>query len=869
MDSITLDSSPRNGDGYNVVPPLISEPRLRGYRPTVWGAQWWNTIIDGKPFFTLWDVERMRRDPMVQFCLRVLRSPLYQIKIVVKADSPKVRHYVEEQYRKIWLGCLTKILRCFEWGFSTGESCYEYKSGYAIFKDLIETHPLDTRALIWDSGTHMGRVAGICVHQQSIGLHANTRQYIYGHHAFWFAGEAEFNQLYGRPRLAGMYEPWLEKRGRNGAVDSRRLWHRAFAFRGPRIWYPVGETDMGVPGNPNLRDNQDIGRELVEKAENGGVMALPNTPHSELQGEKAWQIEDAAAQQDVPGLRDYPKDLDSEIQYGAGIPPEVVRAAETGSGWSGRSIPALVFFASEDEVAKLALAAVDVQQVRPLVDLNFGKSARYTVEHESLAALVAKDSKEGGKLVGGDGSTEKGRSQSQGVDVPNQPEGETSPVDMSHLSPELRRRVRELAEAEYPVDLADDKGRWITIGARRSDSGKKRGGSPVFVKDGRIVKGHSSLEGKKISNLKEEAEKKSRRGENKSSKDYEIAKHLKAARKAGIHPEHVHALASDIHAHANAAIDEHNEILKHSREAAEKIHARRGAGSLQGIQARAARGNLDAAGIPYFDDVAQQTAAAFPGAFGNDPDNELFERLIEGNRERYREEEAYRQALETLMEEHERHSHGRRASGDDDFNFGANRRKDLSWDHYEGPHGGTGWKNAKTGEIRYQDEQPDDGGEKAEQTGFAAIAEHIPEAERKRAHKFFGRFADVAMGIATDLAIKLHDAAPSLLDTASDYSKIFYAAGAGKAVSDPFHEHFGIGPNTVAVIASHVITRAAAFIKSKLNKPKADMALADGADAAEAIVHIFTELAKALPGLPVPKIEDVQKWLAGRGKNDS
>ena len=43
-----------------------------------------------------------------------------------------------------------------------------------------------------------------------------------------------------------------------------------------------------------------------------------------------------------------------------------------------------------------------------------------------------------------------------------------------------------------------DDGRWITIGTTEGADGKKHGGSPVFIKGGRIVKGHPSLTGKKI-----------------------------------------------------------------------------------------------------------------------------------------------------------------------------------------------------------------------------------------------------------------------------------------------------------------------------------------------------------------------------------
>lgn len=54
----------------------------------------------------------------------------------------------------------------------------------------------------------------------------------------------------------------------------------------------------------------------------------------------------------------------------------------------------------------------------------------------------------------------------------------------------------------WVVTKASD-GRWITIGGSKGADGKRHGGSPVFIKDGKIVKGHPSLTGKTIGSLKD------------------------------------------------------------------------------------------------------------------------------------------------------------------------------------------------------------------------------------------------------------------------------------------------------------------------------------------------------------------------------
>lgn len=597
--------------------------KLQGYKsPQVYGGL---GFLSGESWFTWIDADLMRRDPQVILGLSILRAPLYGVTWQVRSKSTAVAEFVDATLKRIWQRSLRKILHFLEYGVHAGEIQHILENGLVHFDTIHDAHPRDCRPLEYKRGRHQGQMAGVRVRPQMSGYNWDFNEQgmidIMPPHAWWFSGNSEYSSMYSRPAVAGSFLPWKEKRGRNGAVDSRRLWYKKCAFRGPRIRYPDQDTDIGTPGAPTVRHNQDLARELVEKFENGGVLALPNDLHAQDPSHFAWEWEDAQSIQEVAGLREYPKDLDREILIGMNIPPELVDAATVGSGYSGRAIPAQVFFRGEDEYANLIVASADKQIIRPLVDLNFGRKIKYEIELDSLAALVARESKDAGREA----------------PAPRQDEGQdaddTGPV---RLSLATRERVKALADAEYP------------------DLGPVR----------------------------------------------------------------------------------------------------------------------------------------------------------------------------------------------------------LGWSAYQGPHGGKGWKNAATGEIRYQDEQPDEGDD-----SLSPISEHIPAEERPAARKFFQRMADTAHAVALDLALKLHDVAPSILDTAADYSKIFYAAGAGKAVNDPFHEHFGIGPNTVAVIASHVITRAAAFIKGKLAASKVRMSHESPVAVADAVVAVFEELAKAMPGLPVPKVEDVQKWL--------
>ena len=47
-------------------------------------------------------VPRMMRDPRVRFLLRMWRAPFQQVQWKVKAESPRVAKFVDEQLRRIW-----------------------------------------------------------------------------------------------------------------------------------------------------------------------------------------------------------------------------------------------------------------------------------------------------------------------------------------------------------------------------------------------------------------------------------------------------------------------------------------------------------------------------------------------------------------------------------------------------------------------------------------------------------------------------------------------------------------------------------------------------------------------------------------------
>jgi hypothetical protein len=288
------------------------------------------------------------------------------------------------------------------------------------------------------------------------------------------------------------------------------------------------------------------------------------------------------------------------------------------------------------------------------------------------------------------------------------PDVELSPEEIQQ---EAENLVRELCQAwldnpdvesmeaeeferhGYPTTLAKDdgKGRWITIGAKASGDGKKHGGSPVYVVNGRITKGHPRLVGDKLgkeekkermhvqgtpykkegdswineekpeykasdatmnrwkesgkATVPDEDKEPSHRQQLSSSRDYAKAVIRKQARKEGIDPKGLDSLADDIRSHDKEYKADIKAIQTRARNMSEGL----GYGTLKGLKTRTAKG-IDYDDVKGLDDIAANLAASpeFSHLLSGDPEQKLFDILAEGNPEPMTEEEAYSEALDHL-----------------------------------------------------------------------------------------------------------------------------------------------------------------------------------------------------------------------------
>lgn len=350
---------------------LTSDYSPGALRPSYW---WYNQL----PPFTLFTADWMLQDPQVRFGLKMLNGPMYSAEIEVECDDKAVKAFIEEQWNSIWSKSAKKLLRAKRYGYAGYELMYRIKEGRVVFDRMKDLHPYDTRPL-----TYHGNLLGLRVKHVRGELET-------GHidigcpKSLWIIHDREFGKWFGYSIFEGAYEPWFEKRMRGGGNDLRKLRMMKDAWSGETIEYPPERT-YRVPdgaGGINTISARDLAREMLDLRSSGGTRAVPQSYTSD--GQKEWAFTPPTNVSGVTPILEYVDKLDWEIWKGIGLPKEVVEAAESGSGYAGRTVPFLAFLTSRDEEFSEIVEQIDAQVLRPLTRINFAAVPDYRIRPKPL-----------------------------------------------------------------------------------------------------------------------------------------------------------------------------------------------------------------------------------------------------------------------------------------------------------------------------------------------------------------------------------------------------------------------------------------------------------------------------------------------------
>jgi hypothetical protein len=419
-----------------------------GYKPTLpWDFAY---APDGLPLFQLTaNIEYMLWHPVVHTALEYYKSGIAGAEFEVICGSNDISKFLEDQTKRFWDRGVPLLQEGYNYGWMGGENVYSDDEGPLKWDCMHQFAPRDIYLLTQcycPIGMRVKRVPEV----GSVDLWLATDKI--PSKALWYTHNPRFGQYYGRSQLWGAWRPWRRAAWKDGAESVIDGGVYRFAYPGPVVRYPDEsyESNPGIPatvtdsqGNP-VRHARDMARMMAEQAKTGASIGLPSVTYPPDQGGgNKWEIEWPTGVLNVDPLINYLKQLYDQICYGIGVPPELLQAAETGSGFSGRRIPLESFLDQQQHIADQMLQLFTEQVLKPLVFWNFGDGIKFEIKVKRL--LETKN-----KASGGQPGTQQPQDGKPGglaqPPLPAPPTGKPTPtVSLSMITDRIRDIARRAA----------------------------------------------------------------------------------------------------------------------------------------------------------------------------------------------------------------------------------------------------------------------------------------------------------------------------------------------------------------------------------------------------------------------------------------
>lgn len=320
------------------------------------------------------EIEPMLVHPNVQIALDYYKSGIAGAEFEVSTTRPDVRVFVEEQLERLWSVSLPRVQEGYDYGWLGAEIIYRRDElGRLAFDDIKTFHPRDVRLLNRGHEYYGVRVSNVAGSNGDVDLWGPCVGVAKG---FWYAHRARRGSVWGTSQILGAWRPWRRLAYQDGGEDVLDMAVYRFGIRGPVVKYPPGMPNVDpARRDPRGPSNEEAAQDLAEKYKAGGSITLPSTRDN--QGNPQWEVDlpHSGDALNVDSLLNYAGDLEKQISLGCGVPPELLQAADTGSGYSGRQIPLEAFYDGQQTVARDIVRAFREQVIEPLVRWNFGPDA--------------------------------------------------------------------------------------------------------------------------------------------------------------------------------------------------------------------------------------------------------------------------------------------------------------------------------------------------------------------------------------------------------------------------------------------------------------------------------------------------------------
>lgn len=337
------------------------------------------------PLFSRFWIPAMEQDPHLIYGMRMLYAPvLTKAQFKVHGD-PEVAKFVDRQLKRFWITGLPYSLSSLRYGYVGCETIYRYnrRTRYVEFDRLKYIAPTDVEPILVD-GSLRGMRIKRGIRYDADDAPDGKNFYIGLPKMLWSVHDKTYDRWWGRSRYAGAFIPWYEYWQPKGFRNIRHLAMYKYSFRGPNIGYPQGAEQDPITGAaiPNVLKAE----QMADQAEAGSTLIYPTSP----QEYGGWEIGEPTVLQIPDALMEYGDDLKREKWEGLGVPPEVAESEDTGS-FAGRRVPQQAFYSNEQEIVNEQYSDFDEQNLRYLVELNFGPDADYEIEPIPIIVTLQKE----------------------------------------------------------------------------------------------------------------------------------------------------------------------------------------------------------------------------------------------------------------------------------------------------------------------------------------------------------------------------------------------------------------------------------------------------------------------------------------------
>lgn len=217
---------------------------------------------DKVTFRTLY--EMVRDDSQVDFCMAVLKAPIYSANWSFASESKEIADWCNKNLRRSWDSYCDASLLALDYGYIPVELIYGVdEDGYTTIEEFNDLDP----SYAWARQDFRGKVVGI--RQQYGGEKVEVPPGKF----FVYTYQERHGWVYGRARTRSAWPAWWAKRY---VIQFMNLWAERFALPWFKVLYPPYQIPTGmVNGAPSYSDPASLAMQKANAIRGQSAVAIP------------------------------------------------------------------------------------------------------------------------------------------------------------------------------------------------------------------------------------------------------------------------------------------------------------------------------------------------------------------------------------------------------------------------------------------------------------------------------------------------------------------------------------------------------------------------------------------------------------------